>query len=39
MKEFFINPICKIEADSEAEATEKIYDLLTNNGIEIRGWK
>lgn len=38
MREYFLRPICRVEAESETEATDKIFETLVNAGIEIRGW-
>lgn len=38
MPEFFLRPICRVEADTEAEATEKILEALFPRVCEIRGW-
>ena len=38
-KEFFLRPVCRVEAGSDAEATDKVLDALGAAGIEVRGWK
>jgi len=39
MPEFFLRPVLRILAESDKEATEKIYNALTPAGIQIRGWE
>ncbi len=37
--EWFMSPVCRVEAETEWEATDKILEALTEAGIEVRGWK
>lgn len=36
--EYFKRPVCMVIANSEAEATEKVFNALSDAGIEIRRW-